>query len=234
VSRRLTDDTGYLKVAVLPGLLGLDVARSIDRAVLDLSSCDKMLLDLRGHVGGGLGVLRLMSHLTPDKLPIGYTITRKRAETGYDKNTLRRLDRLPTDLPNPLAIASMAVQFVGRDSSVVLVSEGLGPKRWHGRLVIITNEHTVSAGEMVAAFASENGLAKLVGTETAGRLIPGSGFKIGYGYMLVMPKAEYVTWHGQRFEGSGVRPNVEIPWVPPASAGTDNQVEEALRILQKL
>jgi hypothetical protein len=92
---------------------------------VDLSSCDKLVLDLRGHVGGGLGVLRLMSHLTPDKLPIGYTVTRKRAETGYDKNTLRRLDRLPTDLPNPLAIASMAVQFVGRDSSVVLVSEGL-------------------------------------------------------------------------------------------------------------
>ena len=44
---------------------------------------------------------------------------------------------------------------------------------------IIMNEHTVSAGEMVAAFASENGLAKLVGTETAGRLIPGSGFKVG-------------------------------------------------------
>ena len=127
-----------------------------------------------------------MSHLTPDKLPIGYTVTRKRAETGYDKNALRKLDRLPTDLPNPLAIASMAVKFVGRDSSVVLVSEGLGPKRWHGRLVIITNEHTVSAGEMVAAFASENGLAKLVGTETAGRLIPGSGFRIGYGYMLVI------------------------------------------------
>jgi hypothetical protein len=63
-------------------------------------------------------------------------------------------------------------------------------------VAIIINEHTVSAGEMVAAFASENGLAKLVGTETAGRLIPGPGFKVGYGYMLVMPKTEYVTWGG--------------------------------------
>jgi C-terminal processing protease CtpA/Prc len=94
---------------------------------------------------------------------------------------------------------------------LLLVSDGLGPKRWHGRVAIITNEHTVSAGEMVAAFASENGLAKLVGTETAGRLIPGSGFKVGYGYVLVMPKAEYVTWGGQRFEGSGVKPDIEVP-----------------------
>jgi C-terminal processing protease CtpA/Prc len=85
---------------------------------------------------------------------------------------------------------------------------------------------------MVAAFASENGLAKLVGTETAGRLIPGSGFKVGYGYMLVMPKAEYVTWCGQRFEGSGVKPDVEVPWIPVPDSDGDNQADAAVRILQ--
>src|SRR6185312_2144996 len=225
VSKQLTSDTGYLKVTILPGLLGLDVARSIDRAVGELSSLDNLVLDLRGHLGGGLGVLRLMSHLTPDKLPIGYTVTRKRAESGYDKNRLRTLDRLPTNLPNPLAIASMGLKFIGRDPSVVLVSEGLGPQKWHGRIVILTNEHTVSAGEMVAAFAKENALARIVGTETAGRLIPGSGFKVGYGYMLVMPKAEYITWHGNRFEGHGVQPDLEVPWdAREAQTGRDNQL----------
>ena len=85
---------------------------------------------------------------------------------------------------------------------------------------------------MIAAFASENGLAKIVGTETAGRLIPGSGFKVGYGYMLVMPKAEYVTWKGQRFEGSGVKPDIEVPWTPERhDLDKDNQVESAIRIL---
>ena len=228
-SKRLPDGVGYLKVAILPGLLGLDVAREIDRAVAELDSCDRLVIDLRGHVGGGLGVLRLMSYLTPDKLPIGYTVTRKLAERGFDKTALLKLDRLPTDLPNPLAIASMAVRFVGRDPSVLLVSEGLGPKRWHGKISILTNEHTVSAGEMVAAFASENGLAKLVGTETAGRLIPGSGFKIGYGYMLVIPKAEYVTWNGKRFEGNGVKPDVHVAWQSQVQdAEFDNQLAMAI------
>jgi carboxyl-terminal processing protease len=232
VSKFLSDRTGYVKVSILPGLLGLDVARKIDGAMTELASCEKLVLDLRGHLGGGMGVLRLMSHLTPAKLPIGYTVTRKRAEMGYDKNRLRKLDRLPTNLPNALAIASMAIQFAGRDSSVVLVSEGLGPKRWHGRVAILINEHTVSAGEMVAAFAAENNLAKLVGTETAGRLIPGSGLKVGYGYMLIMPKAEYLTWMGQRFEGSGVKPHFEVPWIPNSeAAGEDNQLAHALRIL---
>jgi C-terminal processing protease CtpA/Prc len=192
----------------------LDVAREIDNAVAGLAQCDRLILDLRGHLGGGLGVLRLMSYLTPEKLPIGYTVSRKMAEAGFEKERLRRLDRLPTDRPNFLAIATMALKFARRDPSVLLVSEGLGPQKWHGRIVILVNEHTVSAGEMVAAFAKENKLATLVGAETAGRLIPGSGFKIGFGYMLIMPKAAYITWHGSRFEGHGIDPDHGAGWSP--------------------
>jgi C-terminal processing protease CtpA/Prc len=227
----LADSIGYLKVSILPGLLGLDVARQIDAGIAALGSCERLILDLRGHLGGGLGVLRLMSHLTPDKLPIGYTVTRKKAETGFAKESLAKLDRLPTDKPNPLAIMTMAFRFVGRDPSVVLVSEGLGPRKWHGRVVILTNEHTVSAGEMVCAFARENNLAKIVGTETAGRLIPGSGFKVGHGYMVIMPKAKYITWGGQTFEGKGIAPDVSVPWSPEAFAnGHDNQLQCAMEI----
>ena len=226
---RLDHGVGYLKVAILPGLLGLDVSRAIDGGIRELSDCERLILDLRGHLGGGLGVLRLMSHLTPKKLPIGYTVTRRRAEAGYDREKLRKLDRLPTNLPNLLGVMRMAIQYVGRDPSVALVSEGLGPKRWHGRVAILVNEHTVSAGEMASAFAKENSLATIVGTETAGRLIPGSGFKVGHGYMLIMPKAEYLTWQGRRFEGAGVKPDVEVPWSPESFAdGLDNQLEAAI------
>src|ERR1035441_6926462 len=220
---------------VVRGQVGLDVSRAIDAALAELKSCDRLVLDLRGHLGGGLGVLRLMSHLTPAKLPIGYTITRRRAESGYDKSKLPKLDRLPTHLPNFLGVASMVLKFVGRDPSVLLVSEGLGAKKWHGRIVILVNEHTVSAGEMAAGFASENHLATIVGTETAGRLIPGSGFKVGHGYMLIMPKAEYITWKGHRFEGAGVKPDYEVPWSPEAfSAGKDNQLESAVQIVSRI
>jgi carboxyl-terminal processing protease len=231
----LDDSIGYLKVSILPGILGLDVARQIDAAVARLADCSRLVLDLRGHVGGGLGVLRLMSHLTPAKLPIGYTVTRRAAEKGYTKEALRKLDSLPTDRSNPLAILTMAMKFAGRDSSVTLISEGLGHQKWHGRIVILTNEHTVSAGEMVCAFARENSLAKIVGTETAGRLIPGSGFKVGQGYMLIMPKAAYITWGGHTFEGKGIAPDVIVPWSPEAYAeGQDNQLERASQVVREL
>lgn len=232
---KLNGDIGYLKVTILPGLLGLDVAREIDRAVAKLSTCERLILDLRGHLGGGLGVLRVMSHLTADKLPIGYTITRRRAETGYRKEALRKVDRLPTNLPNFAAILSITLKHAGRDPSVAVVSEGLGPKKWHGRVVILANEHTISAGEMVCAFARENQLATIVGNETAGRLIPGSGFKVGYGYRVILPKAAYITWQGQTFEGHGLVPDVLIPWSPDAARnGVDNQLNAAIEVVRSL
>jgi len=220
---------GYLKVTVLPGLLGLDVAREIDAAIAKLSGCDRLILDLRGHTGGGLGVLRLMSYLTPERIPIGYTVTRRAGEKGYVKDNLRKLDRLPTDQPNAIAILLMAIKFAAHDPSILLVSEGLGPQKWHDHVAILVNEHTISAGEMVSAFAKENRLATIVGTETAGRLTPGSGFKVGHGYMLVMPKAAYITWGGKRFEGHGVLPDTVIPWSPESlAAGRDNQLEAGI------
>lgn len=230
LSSRLDHNTGYLKISILPGLLGLDVARRIDAAVAELSSCDRLILDLRGHLGGGLGVLRLMSHLTPDRIPIGFTLSRKRAESGYQKERLPKLDRLPTHLPNPLGVASLALRFGGRDSSVVLVSEGLGHKKWHGRIAILVNEHTVSAGEMVTAFAHENKLATIVGAETAGRLIPGTGTKVGQGYMLIMPRAQYITWQGRRFEGKGIEPDV-VDDSDSTETDRDRLIETALNAL---
>ena len=83
------------------------------------------------------------------------------------------------------------------EKSILVVTEGLGDHRFHGRVVLLVNEHTASAGEMVAAFAEENNLATIVGTKTPGRLLSGSAFKVGHGYILGLPVAGYLTWQGE-------------------------------------
>jgi carboxyl-terminal processing protease len=186
-----------------------------------------MVLDLRGHIGGGLGVLRLMSHLTARKVPIGYTVTRKRAEKGYNKEELPKLDRLPTNLPNPIAIAAMALKFAGRDLSVALISEGLGEKRWHGRLAVLINEHTISAGEMVAAFVRDYRLGNLIGARTPGRLVPAAAKNVGHGYMVVLPRAKYTPWLGPQVEGDGISPDIYADW----QDGSDKPLAEAISAL---
>ncbi len=82
---------------------------------------------------------------------------------------------------------------------------------------------------MIAAFAAENGLATLVGTETAGRLIPGSGTKVGEGYTLIVPRAEYITWQGRRFEGRGVKPNVSSCQLTSGHASNSDPLLEVAR-----
>jgi len=55
-----------------------------------------------------------------------------------------------------------------------VATEGLGQRRFHGRVVVLVNERTASAGETVSTFAAEHNLATIVGAKTPGRLLSGS------------------------------------------------------------
>src|SRR6266481_3962629 len=108
---------------------------------------------------------------------------------------------------------------------------GLGPQRFHGRVVILVNEHTASAGEMLAAFTEENNLATIVGVKTAGRLLSGSTFRAGQGYIVGLPVAAYLTWEGRLIEGKGVSPTVRVELSPERLlAGEDPQMQKALEV----
>lgn len=50
-TKRLDHDVGYMRVTMFPGVLGMDVARDMSRAVTDLG-CPRLVIDLRGNTGG--------------------------------------------------------------------------------------------------------------------------------------------------------------------------------------
>jgi len=84
---------------------------------------------------------------------------------------------------------------------------------------------------MVAAFAEENQLATILGTKTAGRLLSGTTFRAGSGYILGLPVAAYLTWQGRLIEGKGVSPGVAVELSPDKLiAGEDPQMEKALEL----
>jgi C-terminal processing protease CtpA/Prc len=231
-AEKLTDDIGLLKVAMFPGVVGIDVAKDIDRGIASLNGCSRLIVDLRGNTGGGIGGLRLMSYLTPGKLEVGYSLTRKRRERGYRREQLTRFGRIPS---RKATLFWLAARYAFVEKSILVVTEGLGDHRFHGRVVLLVNEHTASAGEMVAAFAEENNLATIVGTKTPGRLLSGSAFKVGHGYILGLPVAGYLTWQGRMLENNGITPAFPVALLrDKLREGKDTQLEKAIEVVKAL
>jgi C-terminal processing protease CtpA/Prc len=231
-AEKITDEIGLLKVAMFPGVVGIDVARNIDRGIAALDGCSRLIVDLRGNTGGGIGGLRLMSYLTPGKLEVGYSLTRKRRERGYRREELTRFGRIPS---HKATLIWLAARYAFVEKSILVVTEGLGQRRFHGRVVLLVNEHTASAGEMVSAFAEENNLATIVGTKTPGRLLSGSAYKVGHGYILGLPVAAYLTWQGRMLENNGITPKFPIELSREAlKQGRDTQLGTAIHVVKAL
>ncbi len=232
----LPDGIALLKVTVFPGDVGVKFASEMDAAVAAIKreKYSRLIVDLRANIGGGLGSLRLLSYLTPGKLPIGHSLTKQRAEKGYRKESLPRIKKIPS---SKAGLIWMAIRFryLQKDRSMVLVTEGLGPQPFHRRVVLLVNEFTNSAGEMVAGFAAENGLATIVGTRTAGAVLGGANFRVGGGYKFRLPITGWFTWQGNALEGEGVSPDVPVEVSYEAlRAGRDSQLEKAIEIVRTL
>jgi C-terminal processing protease CtpA/Prc len=221
---------GLIRISMFPGVLGMDVARDVSRAIADLA-CSRLIFDLRGNTGGGIGGLRVMSHLCADRRGVGYSVGKKLAQKQFDKERLPAFDRIPT---SKLQVIPLMFRFAVKGRSVAVFTEALGPQAHHGHVAILVNEHSASAAEMVAGFASEYRLATLVGTKTAGRLVATSAFKVGFGYRVALPVAAYFTWKGTNLEGKGVTPDIEERIsLQSLWNGRDNQLERALTCLQQ-
>jgi C-terminal processing protease CtpA/Prc len=229
--RMISPEIGLLRITYFPGAMGMRFARLLDTAIAALKKegCDRLIIDLRGNIGGSLGFARLASYLCPGEVLIGNSITPRRLRKPLDRSTLPQVPMPKTMLGLALTLA----RFLFRDKSVALLTQGLGNQPFHRRIVVIVNEWTNSAAEMLAAFASENGLAWVVGDGTAGNVLGAMNFKIGHGYWLRLPVFGWHTSHGDCLEGKGVVPDVMVE-VDPAllNAGIDQQMEKAIEILR--
>ena len=222
IAEFLPSGIAYLKVGLFPGKIGIDFANELDSIFSGkFANAERLIIDLRGNPGGGIGGLTLMSYLTPDRVPIGYSWNRKMAQERRDPASLPIFNKIPR---SKLAIPGLALKFLGK-TSVFVHTEGLGRRPYQGRIAILVNRHTTGAAEMVAQFAQENHLALIAGEKTPGRLVTRSAFKLGSGYRLVIPVAAYVSAKNSRIEGIGITPDVPASWsFKSAVSDEDNQL----------
>jgi|SRR5579884_30266 C-terminal processing protease CtpA/Prc len=227
--RIIAPGVGLLKVTYFPGGMGTRFAKQLDAAIANLKDqgVDRLIIDLRGNIGGGLGLARLASYMCSGQLPIGHSLTRARLNSGYD---MEKLPRVPMP-QNKAELLWTLSRFSFRDKSLILLTQGLGPQPFHGKIVLLVNEWTNSAAEIVAGFAQAHRLATILGNKTAGNVLGAANFKVGRGYTLRLPIFGWYTPLGDCLEGKGVSPDFKVEVDPYAlNSGTDQQMDKALEI----
>jgi C-terminal processing protease CtpA/Prc len=233
VHSMIAPGVGMLKISWFPGAMGLAFAKSLDKSITDLKAkgCNRLIIDLRGNIGGGLGFARLASYLCPDQRPIGYSLTPKRLRRGFKVAELERV-LYPA---SKLGFATTLARFAFRDKSIFLLTQGLGVQPFHGRTVILVNEWTNSAAEMLASFASENKLATIVGIKSAGHVLGAVNFDASSGYFVRLPVFGWYATTGTCVEGNGVQPDITVGSDPyRLNGGFDEQLIAGQAFLNSL
>lgn len=105
-------------------------------------------------------------------------------------------------------------------------------------IVVLTNEYTASASEILAGALKDHQVAKVVGTKTYGKGVIQEVFKLTDGSAIKMTVEEYYTPNNQKINKVGITPDevVELPedlqeqlTIPEAQ---DTQLQKAIAILK--
>ena len=105
-----------------------------------------------------------------------------------------------------------------------------------GRVVILTDEGSISTSEIMAAGLQEAGRATVIGRQTAGMVLPSQIVTLPDGGRLQFVFADFKTPKGTFLEGRGVTPDVEIPLTREtlaASTSGDPVLDAALTYLNQ-
>ncbi|MEA5618165.1 S41 family peptidase [Cronbergia sp. UHCC 0137] len=115
--------------------------------------------------------------------------------------------------------------------------EAFGPALTPDPLVILVNQGTASASEILAGALQDNGRAQLVGETTFGKGLIQSLFELSDGSGLAVTIAKYETPNHRDINKLGITPDIVIPQQPitrdQIATTTDSQYQAAMEILSK-
>lgn len=103
-------------------------------------------------------------------------------------------------------------------------------QQWRKPVVIVVNNGSRSGKEILAYGFKKYGIGKLIGTKTAGAVVGGSPFLLDDGNLLYLAVVD-VWVDGERLEGKGVIPDIEVPFPLEYAQGKDPQFNKAVDVL---
>ena len=98
-------------------------------------------------------------------------------------------------------------------------------------IVVLVNEKTASASEILAAAVKGNKAGTVAGVKTYGKGLSQKEYKFSDGSCFKLTVAQYLTPAGDPIDGKGVKPDKKIKESDDPEAG-DVQLEEAVKLLK--
>lgn len=101
--------------------------------------------------------------------------------------------------------------------------------KWRKPVAMLINGGTRSGKEVLAYGFKKYRLGEVIGTRTEGAVLAATAFLIGRGLLLLA--VEDVQVDGDRLEGVGVTPTIEVEAGPATAGGNDPQLSRAVAVL---
>ena len=104
--------------------------------------------------------------------------------------------------------------------------------QWRKPVVMLVNNGSRSGKEILAYGFKKYKIGTLIGTKTAGAVVGGSPFLLEDGNLLYLAVIDVLV-DGERLEGKGVIPDIEVPFTLEYAQGKDPQLEKSIEVLAK-
>ena len=124
--------------------------------------------------------------------------------------------------------------YTARDLSITSIprdgTRNTYHSQWKKPVVMLVNEGSRSAKEILALGFQQYGIGPVVGAKTAGAVVAGRPFLMQDGSILYVAVADVYVNGDQRLEGNGVTPDIIVPFSPEYAQGADPQKERAIEV----
>jgi carboxyl-terminal processing protease len=218
-----------------------DLPKIIGKDFQGLAGCRALILDLRGNGGGGVDLCLEIASSMLDEAPLVSLRSRTTDESFMtSKYTLTKNDLLIEE------------EREGKGKAKTETHHKRMANVWGKKpIIVLVDEYTASAAEMVAAALSENGRAKLVGERTFGKGIAQLYFPMPMATCVSVTAGRYFTpsgfWPGdgkelneaQRAAPAGKLRGIEPQYAVKADKDLvygeahDNQLQYAINLLKE-
>ncbi len=207
---------------------GETLEKELERRAIEVPTVEGEML------GNQIGYIRILEF---------DSVTTEQFQTQLESLEAEGMEKLIVDVrDNPGGVLQVACEVLDTllpEGLIVYTEDKYGERKeyfsddedqFDKPLVVLINENSASASEIFAGAVKDYQMGTLVGTTTFGKGIVQRIYSLSDGSGIKLTIAKYYTPNGNDIHEIGIEPDVEVELA--ADAQTDNQLEEAIKIIE--